>query len=488
MLVFGSDKSTDVNTSLVTFTLKFPDQTVYPVTANEVKFIAGDLNTVNVDEFQRQHSELTDRAFVTPSYGRIIDLLNGTDYLFDILLPQTKITVQPGDHLINSKLGWFVIGRANDNPSSSLVTLLSTSYAVEQLWALDTMGITENVLKQTEEEQIALNIFYDSIKFENQRYEVSFPWREYPPSVPTNYNLALGCLSSQLRKFQNQRAILEEYESILKTQEHSGIIERVEMDFRTKEVHYIPHHAVLTPEKSTRIRIVYNASTKSSKTNPSLNDCIYKGIILMNNLLAILLKLRVHRFALIGDIEKAFHTIGINEQDRNYVRFLWVKDIHNPPTNDNLQVYRFTRLAFGIISSPFLMAAVTEYHLKTNPTNSTCIENIRENIYVDNIITGSETIEQGQRIYQETVELFNACKMNVRNGALNSAEIRKIISARHLDTNTIVNVLGINWDVERDTLAVKKLPEFPSEAVNLRNILKYSAQLFDFFGWFARSS
>jgi hypothetical protein len=452
--VFGSETANEVKTSLVTFTLKFNDHTVYPITANEVNFIAGDLNTVNIEQFQQHHPELTDRTYVTPGYGEPIDLLIGNDYLFDILQTHTKLSVQPGTHLINSKLGWFLVGKANDNPSSTLTTLLSTADAVEQLWSLDTLGITDKVLKQTEEEQLALDAFYHNIKLVNQRYEVSFPWRDYPPPVPTNYGLALGCLTTQLRKFLNQPAVLADYNAVFNEQEELGIIEAVEMDFKTQEVHYIPHHAKLTPDKSTRLRIVYKASAKTSKNSQSLNDCIYKGATLLSNLLHLALEFRLYLIALIADIEKAFHQIGINENDRDYVRFLWVKDITKPPTPENLKIYWFTRLAFGIISSPFLMAAVLKFHLQKTE-NSTITDDLHDKIYVDNLITGSQTKEDAQRIYRETVKTFETCGMNIRNWTSNSPDVRETIPPHHCDTAKTLNILGLQWNVETDTLSLK---------------------------------
>ena len=41
----------------------------------------------------------------------------------------------------------------------------------------------------------------------------------------------------------------------------------------------------------------------------------------------VLVRFRQHKVALVGDIQKAFLQIEVNPEDRNYLRFLWVKNV-----------------------------------------------------------------------------------------------------------------------------------------------------------------
>ena len=69
---------------------------------------------------------------------------------------------------------------------------------------------------------------------------------------------------------------LKEYDDILKSQLDNGIIERVEPDeIDVDRVHYLPHKPVLREHSSsTPLRIVFDASSKTTNKDASLNDCL----------------------------------------------------------------------------------------------------------------------------------------------------------------------------------------------------------------------
>ena len=90
------------------------------------------------------------------------------------------------------------------------------------------------------------------------------------------------------------------------------------------KLHYIAHFPLFKDSITTRMRIVYDGSAKTKGPNAvSLNDCSHTGPNLLNDLTAILLRFRVHRIAIIADIEKAFLQIELDKRDRDATRFLW---------------------------------------------------------------------------------------------------------------------------------------------------------------------
>ena len=147
------------------------------------------------------------------------------------------------------------------------------------------------------------------------------------------------------------------------------------------DVHYLPHRTVVRLDRdTTKVRVVYDASSKVF--GPSLNDCLHIGPSLNPLLFDILLRFRVHEVALTADIEKAFLNIEIDPEHRNFVRFLWVKDLNK----ENLEVMelRFARVVFGVNSSPFILNATIRHHLNTClPVDSTLAQELLKSLYVD---------------------------------------------------------------------------------------------------------
>jgi len=107
-------------------------------------------------------------------------------------------------------------------------------------------------------------------------------------------------MKGQLRRLRKEPEVLDEYDSIIKEQLNSGVIEKVAELEETEKVHYLSHHAVIRRDaETTKLQIVYEASLKEGKNGTSLNDRLHTGPSLIPLLFKILVRLRENRVALV---------------------------------------------------------------------------------------------------------------------------------------------------------------------------------------------
>ena len=123
------------------------------------------------------------------------------------------------------------------------------------------------------------------------------------------------------------------------------------------DVHYLPHRPIVRDDKeTTKIRIVFDASAKCS--GPSLNECLYPGPNQLSHIFDILLRFRGKKIGILSDVRQAFLNVGIHDDHKNYLRFLWL----DPDNCNETIIYRFLRVVFGVTSSPFLLQGTLRYH------------------------------------------------------------------------------------------------------------------------------
>ena len=69
--------------------------------------------------------------------------------------------------------------------------------------------------------------------------------------------------------------------------------------------------------ESTKIRIVYDASTRGNVETPSLNDCLETGPPLPNKVWSVLVRNRFQPVALAGNLKQAFLESGRKTETAN---------------------------------------------------------------------------------------------------------------------------------------------------------------------------
>ena len=168
-------------------------------------------------------------------------------------------------------------------------------------------------------------------------------------------------------------------------------------------------------KQATKLRVVYDGSVKSS--GPSLNGCLYTGLTMTQSIMDIILRFRSHRIAVAGDIEKAFLMVSVAKVDRNILRFLWLDDVWSE--HPKAITIRFTRVVFGLSSSPFLLNATIRHHIEQYRCEEPkFVDAFLRAIYVDDLNSGGNDDDSVYMFYKKA-------KLRLAEGGLN---LRKFVT------------------------------------------------------------
>ncbi|KAL6735192.1 hypothetical protein Aduo_005656 [Ancylostoma duodenale] len=445
-------------------------------------------------------------------------VLLGCDQLWSLVRDdQAHIQLPSGLHLLPTRLGHLLTGQLNhlsqvtDEKQLSekdtwngywtleaQVHMMTTSLQTEEdnheqdmwekFWALEAAGTEEFSNSEREEQALVDKQVWDNFKKTVEKrkdgYYVRLPWKDITTKLPDNKAIAYRRLISVWNSLQKSEDLLDKYHEVFQEQLRLNILEQVVEDVEPKDrrIHYIPHQAVLTPHKTTtKLRIVYDASAHY-KGSPSLNDVLHRGPVILPLLYGVLLRFRIGRIAIISDVEKAFLQVRLHEIDRDATRCFWLRNYKLPPSNENIQVLRFTRVTFGLMPSPFLLAATTHYHLDQYEHDRKLVEEMKENLYVDNLILCVDTAEEATYTCSRTKQMFKELNMNLREFASNNPETMKSIPDKDRSSEHVPKVLGIKWDSATDHLDISCSLE-NNPRVTKRIVASAIASIYDPLGW-----
>ena len=214
---------------------------------------------------------------------------------------------------------------------------------------------------------------------------------------------------------------------------------------------FLPHHAVVRQDKETsKVRVVFDGSAKSSKDDLSLNECLEKGPNLVPNLFDTIVKFRGYPVGLVGDVGKAFHQILIAPDDRKMLRFLWFDDVFKD--NPTIKQYQFRRLPFGLTPSPAILSTIIHHHLSLSDQKESEIASLLQDcLYVDDVAGGAYDDDEAEEVYHTSQHIMNTGGFKLRKWHSNSPYVRDLI-ANDVDEDLVVeNHSDVSSDMRDNT-------------------------------------
>ena len=230
-------------------------------------------------------------------------------------------------YAVRTILGWTLNGPIGNGQTKNVASHFTETdndlqRLVERFWKIDDIGSNEPAMSISDQKVVSM--WEQSLCIDEGHYSLDIPFKIRPPCLPDNKVIAEHRLSLLGRRLSRDSDMREKYVAIMSDLLAKGYAEEVpeqELDRSDGAVWYLPHHPVVHPRKPGKVRIVFDCSAKYHGT--SLNDNIYQGPDLTNQLLGVLFRFRQETIALMADIEGMFNQVRVNKADRDVLRFLW---------------------------------------------------------------------------------------------------------------------------------------------------------------------
>lgn len=424
-----------------------------------------------------------------PTYNRVgpIDIILGANELGQILLP--GIT-KSGNGLIaqNTEFGWIMSGQIT-GPTTSTIEVASMVSQVEEdkqlakFWEIEEVSQSKSLT--VEEELCEQHFVNNTTRNADGTYTVRIPFIKENVTLGNSRRRATARLLQLEKRLQKDEKLKEDYSNFMNEYLTLGHMREVPHYQQNNESYYIPHQPIIKEESTTtKLRVVYDASCKTDH-NISLNDSMYAGPKLQRDLSQILLRWRKHKYVIKGDVEKMYRQIRIHPHDQQFQRILWRFDFSQP-----IREYELSTVTYGIKAAPFL-AMRTLLQLATDEEKKYPIaaKITREEFYVDDVLTGANSIREAAEIQSELIEMMAKGGFKLRKWCSNNQLLLKDLASSVVTQHAVdvmeeeqMKSLGVLWKPSEDTFHFRVKTKL-GENMTKRGVLSQIATLFDPLGW-----
>ena len=166
---------------------------------------------------------------------------------------------------------------------------------------------------------------------------------------------------------------------------------------------------------------------------------------------SVLLRFRLHKYAVIADSEAMFNQVIVPREDRDVMRFLWY-------TDDRVTQYRMATNLFGGIWSSSVVASYALQQCSRACDDEFIKHHIMNSFYVDDLVTSVKSVEEVGSLIKTLKNNLLSRGFNLKKYVVNDEELmNQVLSidrSDSIDTMFVIDgdlkALGMAWDVCRD--------------------------------------
>ncbi|XP_036318385.1 uncharacterized protein LOC118733195 [Rhagoletis pomonella] len=433
--------------------------------------------------------KLADPKWYQP--GAIDIIMSAADYAM-IISDEVKQSATNGMVAQHTQLGWIIFGGLSDHKGMADThkaqcynTHIDLEHTLRLFWELEELNEHQTL---TEDEVYCEKLFEQTTRRNSLgRYIVKLPVRkgvDLQQLAPSKQD-ALVLLEHTHRRLAREPELSTGYNKFMEEYRKLGHME-VSNDNNAIRMCYLPHHGVWKASSTTtKLRVVFNAARKYS-TGVSLNDCLYTGPKLQNDLANILLNWRQHKFAFTGDIEKMYRQILVDREDTELQRIYW-----RTPTEDSPTSYTLLTVTYGTNCAPYLALKVLR-RLANDEREKfpQAAKSLETEFYVDDVLSGGDTHADVINNIPQLKSLLQAGGFSLRKFNSNAIEVLNAIEPCDRDPSDSLELgmsdqtkaLGIVWLTRTDMLTYSIDLDYSITCFNKRQLASDVARVFDPLG------
>ncbi|XP_065190931.1 uncharacterized protein LOC135821860 [Sycon ciliatum] len=463
--------ATTFNTASVNCQISSSDgRARYDFTAWTTNNVTASLKAINWNNQRDRWQHLREVPFPPLNGTKHIDILIGVDH------PYLHASLDEIAGAITSLNGH----------STTTASLEQLNQVVQRFWEIDQSGtqLRSHVQLTTAEQQATDRVATSLIGTSSGRYEIQLPWNARKVELRNNYAMALRRLSSTEKRLQHSSEVAAAYSQAIDDYVHKGYVEQVQAADIANSGWFLPHFPIVRMDKSTtKVRMVFDAAAHYQGI--SLNDAILPGPKLQRELFDVLLRFRRNSVALVCDVKEMYLQIEIHPDDRKHLRFLW-------RTQDEVNVYQFNRLVFGLNVSPFIAHYVIQNHARQHAvTHPRGAEAVLESTYMDDTLDSVESDEKAVELYHQLSFVWSTAGMKARKWLSNSPTVLQSVPQEDRQSSIDLSgelpttkTLGVQWRPDSDQFGFT-FSKPADNNITKRLVVRHIATVFDPLGFLA---
>ncbi|XP_015122526.1 uncharacterized protein LOC107044958 [Diachasma alloeum] len=278
-----------------------------------------------------QNLQLADPHYLRPGS---IDIILGADNYWWIIMDEVVKSEQSRVVGQRTVFVWILSGPIECTNCSIKVSLSAVRESNEQLLEfLQKFQVQEELpnerlstSKLLDEYECEMHFRATRSRDNTGRYIVRLPLKTSAAALGKSKFKAARQLKSIVSRLNTDQAYSQLYREFINEYAALGHMRIAPDTPEPVPAYYLLHHGVLREEAiTTKLRVVFNGSSPSS-SGMSLNDILYSGEKLQNDVMVILTWMRRHRLVFSTDIVKMFRQIRVHQDDWYVQRILWMDE------------------------------------------------------------------------------------------------------------------------------------------------------------------